>query len=90
MRQGNMKEEDIVNALKFSKELSSLENRLQQTKIELKDIESNKNSSNAELFILERQVSKLKENMEMYQSSMHDKGEEMTYLNNELAKIKSY
>jgi hypothetical protein len=42
MRQGNMKEEDIVNALKFSKDLSSLENRLQQTKIELKDIESNK------------------------------------------------
>jgi transposase len=89
MRQEKMQEEDIVNALKYVKELPSLENRVQQTKKELENIESNKNSSNAELFILERQVSKLKENMEMYQSSIGDKGEEMAYLNNELAKIQS-
>jgi hypothetical protein len=35
MIQGKMKEEDIVNALKYAKELLSLENRLQQTKNEL-------------------------------------------------------
>ena len=58
MIQGKMKEEDIVSALKYAKELPSLENRYQQTKEELENIESNKNSSKAYLFILENQVNK--------------------------------
>jgi hypothetical protein len=49
-----MKEEDIVNALKYAKEIPSIENRLQQTKIELKGIENNKNISKAELFYTNR------------------------------------
>ena len=89
MIQGKMKEEDIVNALKYAKELPSLENRVQQTKKELENIENKKDSSKAELFILEKQVSKLKENLELYQSSLHEKREEMAYLNSELAKIRS-
>lgn len=84
-----MKEEDILSALKYAKELPSLENRLQQTKKEFEDIESNKNNSKAELFILESRVSKLKENLELYQSALYDKREEMAYLNNELSKIQS-
>jgi transposase len=89
MIQGKMKEEDIINGLKYAKELPSLENRVQQTKEELGNIESNKNSTNADLLILEKQVSKLKGDLELYQSSMHDKREEMAYLNNELAEIQS-
>jgi predicted RNase H-like nuclease (RuvC/YqgF family) len=89
MIQGKMKEEDILSALKYAKELPSLENRLQQTKKEFEDIESNKNNSKAELFILESRVSKLKENLELYQSALYDKREEMAYLNNELSKIQS-
>jgi hypothetical protein len=88
MIQGKMKE-DILSALKYAKELPSLENRLQQTKKEFEDIESNKNNSKAELFILESRVSKLKENLELYQSALNDKREEMAYLNNELSKIQS-
>jgi AraC-like DNA-binding protein len=90
MIQGKMKEEDILSSLKYAKELPSLENRYQQTKKELENIESNKNSTNAELFILDKQVSKLKENMQMYQSSIHDKGEELTYANNELARLQNF
>jgi hypothetical protein len=89
MIQGKMKEEDILSALKYAKELPSLENRLQQTKNEFEDIENTMNNRKAELFILGRQVPKLKEDLELYQSSLYDKREEMAYLNNELTKIQS-
>jgi DNA-binding Lrp family transcriptional regulator len=89
MRQEEMQEEDIEHALKYAKELPSLENRVQQTRKELENIENKRNNSNAESFILEKQLNKLKGDLELYQSSLHNKREEMAYLNNEIAKIQS-
>jgi chromosome segregation ATPase len=89
MREEKMQEEDIENALKYAKELPSLENRVQQTRKELENIENKRNNSNAESFILEKQLNKLKGDLELYQSSLHNKREEMAYLNNEIAKIQS-
>jgi len=72
-QQGIMSEQDVVDALKYGKELPHLKDQFQILVEEINDLEYKRNSFRAALSVLQNQISATKDSLKIYQSTIDDK-----------------
>jgi hypothetical protein len=76
MKVHNMGPKDMVNALKYTRELPYIENTYDGLINANQILENKKKTSRGELFDLKNKTSKLKNSLRYYQSSLNDKKEQ--------------
>jgi uncharacterized protein YlxP (DUF503 family) len=68
-----MTEQDVVEALRFGKELPHLKDQFQILVEEINSLENKRNSQRAVLSTLQNQISISKNSLKIYQSALDDK-----------------
>lgn len=72
-QQRMMTEQDVVDALKFGKELQHLKDQFQILVEEINSLEDKRNSLRAAISALQNQISAAKDSLKIYQSALDDK-----------------
>ena len=88
-QQKMMTEKDVVDALKFGKELPHLKDQFQLVVEEINSLEYKKNGLRTVLSALQNQISKTRESLKIYQSAVDDKIQNIAESHKKLAQLES-
>ena len=86
-QQRMMTEQDVVDALKFGKELPQLKDQFQILVEEINSLEYQKNNSKTVLSALQNQISTTKDSLKIYQSAIDDKIQDIAEARKKLAQL---
>jgi DNA repair exonuclease SbcCD ATPase subunit len=88
-QQRMMGEQDVVDALKFGKELPQLKDQFQILVEEINSLEDKRNSQRAVLYTLQNQISITKDSLKLYQSAVDEKIQSIAEANKKLEQIEN-
>src|SRR6187200_3466397 len=88
-QQRMMSEQDVVEALKFGKQLPQLKDQFQILVEEINSLEDKKNSQRAVLSTLQNQISITKDSLKIYQSAVDDKIQNISDMQKKLARLEN-
>ncbi|HET7344984.1 MAG TPA: hypothetical protein VFJ05_03825 [Nitrososphaeraceae archaeon] len=84
-----MSEQDVVDALKFGKELPQLNDQFQLLVEEINSLEFKRNSLRSALSALQNQISTTKNSLKHYQSALDDKIQNIDEAHKKLAQLEN-
>jgi hypothetical protein len=88
-QQRMMTEQDVVDALRFGKELPQLKDQFELLVEEINSFECKKNSLRAVLSALQNQISTAKNSLKLYQSALDDKIQNIAVVQKKLARLEN-
>jgi transposase len=88
-QQRMMSEQDVVDALKFGKELPQLKDQFQLLIEEIDNLEYKKNNSKTVLSALQNQISAAKNSLKIYESALDDKIQDMADMHKKLDQLEN-
>jgi beta-glucosidase-like glycosyl hydrolase len=84
-----MTEQDVVDALKFGKELPHLKDQFQILVEEINDLEYKRNSFRAVLSVLQNQISAARDSLKIYESTLDDKIQDIAEVHKKLEQLEN-
>jgi hypothetical protein len=84
-----MSEQDVVDALKFGKELPQLKDQFELLVEEINSLEDKKNNSKTVLSALQNQISAARDSLKIYQSALDDKIQNISDMQKKLARLEN-
>jgi hypothetical protein len=88
-QQKMMSEQNVVDALKFGKQLPHLKDQFQLLVEEINSLEYKRNSLRTALSALQNQISAAKDSLKLYQSALDDKIQEIAGAHKKLAQLEN-
>jgi transposase len=88
-QQKMMSEQDVVEALKFCKELPHLKDQFQLLVEEINDLEYKRNSLRTALSALQNQISAARDSLKIWQSALDDKIQDIAEAHKKLAQLEN-
>jgi hypothetical protein len=88
-QQRMMSEQDVVDALRFAKELPHLKDQFQLLAEEINSLEYKKNSLRAVLSALQNQINTTRNSLKLYQSAVDEKIENIADMHRKLARLEN-
>ena len=84
-----MSEQDVVDALKYGKELPHLKDQFQILVEEINDLEYKRNSFRAALSVLQNQISAARDSLKIYESTLDDKIQDIAEAHKKLEQLEN-
>lgn len=88
-QQRMMSEQDVVDALKFGKELPHLKDQFQILVEEINDLEYKRNSFRAALSVLQNQITTARDSLKIYESTLDDKIQDIAEAHKKLEQLEN-
>jgi hypothetical protein len=88
-QQKMMGEKDVVDALKFGKELPNLKDQFQLLVEEINNLEYKRNGLKTVLSALQNQISAARDSLKLYQSTLDDKIQHISHMHKKLAQLEN-
>ena len=84
-----MSEQNVVDALRFGKELPHLKDQFQLLVEEINSLEYKKNNSKTVLSALQNQISAAKDSLKIYESALYEKIQNIAEANKKLVQLEN-
>ena len=88
-QQRTMSEQDVVDALKFGKELPHLKDQFRLLVEEINNLEYKRNGLRTVLSALQNQISPARDSLKLYQSTLDDKIQDIAGAHKKLAQLEN-